>query len=191
MVFVQAVLGDELVAELGLAAPTALAGPAPAVYPVIDRVAAKISTLDTPPDVMAVFPLPEKQPLGALRGPSTSPKGAALRRQAGGELPASDPLVVYIDGVQDPGNVGTLLRAALAFDAAAVVTGPGSADLYGPKTVRASMGALFGLQLAADVPLGELVHALDEPDVFGLAAHDGAPLRGAKLRRTAVLVVGA
>ena len=93
--------------------------------------------------------------------------------------------------MQDPGNVGTLMRAAVAFGAAALVTGPGSADPYGPKTVRASMGAVFGVPVVADAALDDLVEALGAPRVYGLAAHEGAPLRDAELSRPAVLVVGA
>ena len=112
------------------------------------------------------------------------------RPDAAGPQAQPEPLVLYADGVQDPGNLGTLLRAAVAFGAAAVAIGPGSADPYGPKTVRAGMGALFGLRLAADVLLAELVEALGAPSVYGLAAHRGTPLRGARLRRPAVLVIG-
>ena len=192
VVFVQAERADELVGRLGLDEPAPGALP-PAVYPVIPRVAAKIATLEAPPDAMAVFPLPERRSLASLRGPGTGPKAAALRRQAG-EPPSpvdAAPLVVYADGMQDPGNVGTLLRAAVAFGAAALVTGPGSADPYGPKTVRASMGAVFGVPVVADAALDDLVEALDASRVYGLAAHEGAPLRDAELSRPAVLVVGA
>src|SRR5918911_3628311 len=58
------------------------------------------------------------------------------------------PLCLALWGVNDPGNVGTALRGALAFGAASVALGPGSADPYGPKAVRASMGALFAVPLA-------------------------------------------
>jgi TrmH family RNA methyltransferase len=58
------------------------------------------------------------------------------------------PLCVALWGVGDPGNVGTVLRAALAFGASSVVLGPGTADPYGPKAVRASMGALFAVPVA-------------------------------------------
>src|SRR3954454_3399953 len=58
------------------------------------------------------------------------------------------PVCVALWGVNDPGNVGTVLRSALAFGAGSVALGPGTADPYGPKAVRASMGALFGVPLA-------------------------------------------
>ena len=100
-------------------------------------------------------------------------------------------LVVYVDGVQDPGNVGTLLRAAAAFGVSAVVTSAGSADPFAPKTVRASMGALFALPVFPALPLADVTDQLPAATVYGLAAHGGTPLDAAELRRPAVLVVGA
>lgn len=58
------------------------------------------------------------------------------------------PLCVALHGIADPGNVGTVLRSALAFGASSVALGPDCADPYGPKAVRASMGALFAVPLA-------------------------------------------
>ncbi len=58
------------------------------------------------------------------------------------------PLCLALWGVNDPGNVGTVLRSALAFGAGSVALGPGTADPYGPKAVRASMGALFDVPVA-------------------------------------------
>ena len=58
------------------------------------------------------------------------------------EAPAG-PVCLALWGVNDPGNVGTALRSALAFGAGSVALGPGSADPYGHKAVRASMGAIF------------------------------------------------
>ena len=58
------------------------------------------------------------------------------------------PLCVYLHGLSDPGNVGTILRAAQAFGASCVVLGPGCADPHSPKAVRASMGAIFSVPLA-------------------------------------------
>ncbi len=58
------------------------------------------------------------------------------------------PLCVYLHRVGDPGNVGTVLRSAQAFGASCVALGPGCADPHGPKAVRASMGAIFTVELA-------------------------------------------
>ena len=57
-------------------------------------------------------------------------------------------LCVYLHGVHDPGNVGAVLRSAQAFGASCVALGPGTADPYSPKAVRASMGAVFVVPLA-------------------------------------------
>ncbi|HEY0828837.1 MAG TPA: RNA methyltransferase [Bacilli bacterium] len=57
-------------------------------------------------------------------------------------------LVVVIDGVQDPGNLGTIIRSADATQASGVLIGKGSVDLYNPKTIRSTMGSLFHLPVA-------------------------------------------
>lgn len=66
------------------------------------------------------------------------------------------PLCVYLHRVADPGNVGTVLRSALAFGASCVALGPGCADPHSPKAVRASMGAIFGVRLARVADVSEL-----------------------------------
>src|SRR5207245_4748691 len=60
-----------------------------------------------------------------------------------------DKIVVALDGVQDPGNVGTIVRLAAAFDAAGLIVLPGCADPYGPKAIRASAGAILNVPIAA------------------------------------------
>ncbi|NLE22827.1 MAG: RNA methyltransferase [Actinobacteria bacterium] len=178
-VFLREEAADELDERLGLvpggagAQPSA-AGPPPGVFVVTERVAAHISTLDTPADVVAVLPLPERRPLASVL-----------------PVPAGDALVVYVDGVQDPGNVGTLIRAAAAFGASALVTSPTSADPYAPKTVRATMGALFALPVLTGLQPADVAGRLPDAAVYGLAAHGGEPLTAAGLTRPAVLVVGA
>jgi len=84
---------------------------------------------------------------------------------------ATGPLCVYLHGVGDPGNVGTILRSAHAFGASCVAVGPGTADPFGPKAVRASMGALFAVPLARV----ETIDALPAPTV-ALVAGRGTPL---------------
>lgn len=81
------------------------------------------------------------------------------------------PLCVYLHGVGDPGNVGTVLRGALAFGASCVALGPGCADPHSPKAVRASMGAIFGVRLA------RVAHASELPGKrIALVAGAGQPL---------------
>jgi TrmH family RNA methyltransferase len=81
------------------------------------------------------------------------------------------PVCLALWGVNDPGNVGTVLRSALAFGAGSVALGPGSADPYGPKAVRASMGALF------EVPVARARHPSELPGrKVALVAGRGEPL---------------
>ena len=83
------------------------------------------------------------------------------------------PLTVALWGVGDPGNVGTVIRAAHAFGASCVAFGPGCADPYGRKAVRASMGAIFAVALARVASPAELPGRL-----VGLAADAPLALRG-------------
>ena len=94
------------------------------------------------------------------------------------------PLCVALWGIADPGNVGTVLRSAAAFGAASVALGPGCADPYGPKAVRASMGAIFAVPVARVQDPSEL-----PGERVALVAHQGEPLAGVKKDLT--LVVGA
>ena len=141
------------------------------VYPVTDKVAAKITTLETAPDVIAVFPLLEAPPLASLAAP--------------------DAVAVYADGIADPGNMGTLVRAAVAFGAAALIASPNSVDLFSPKCVRAGMGAVFSLPLYAETSLAQVARAWPEATIYGLVAHGGAALDVVELRRPTVVCVGA
>lgn len=61
--------------------------------------------------------------------------------------------VLALDGVSDPGNVGTVIRTAAWFGVSAVFLGEGCADLLNPKTVRATMGGIFQLPICRDVNL--------------------------------------
>lgn len=65
-------------------------------------------------------------------------------------------LCVALWGLRDPGNVGTIVRGARAFGAGSVAIGPGTADPYGPKAVRASMGAIFEVPVVRVAAVDEL-----------------------------------
>lgn len=74
----------------------------------------------TPQDVLGLFARPKGQKIVANNGP-----------------------VVVLDAVQDPGNVGTIIRLAAAFDCGGVILLPGCADPFAPKAIRASVGAVL------------------------------------------------
>lgn len=96
------------------------------------------------------------------------------------------PLCVALWGVGDPGNVGTVIRSALAFGVSSVALGPDSADPFSPKAVRASMGAIFQVPVARVTSLDEL-----PGEKLGLAARAGDELRGDGSDVPRTLVIGA
>jgi RNA methyltransferase, TrmH family len=93
-------------------------------------------------------------------------------------------VVVYLHGVEDPGNVGTIIRSAHALADATVVLGPGSADPYSPKAVRASMGSIFERP-----PARATLDALDGQKL-ALDARGGRDLREVELAKPVVVVLG-
>jgi TrmH family RNA methyltransferase len=88
--------------------------------------------------------LVERQIFDAVMDTVTPQGIAAIVGMADSVFPhRSNPFVVVLDGVSDPGNVGTIIRTAAAAGVDAVVIGPGSADPYSPKAIRSSMGSLL------------------------------------------------
>lgn len=87
-------------------------------------------------------------------------------------LSFTDSLVVVVDGVQDPGNLGTIVRTADAVGADGVLLGKGTADLYNPKTVRSTMGSLFHLPIAE----------CELPSLLALARERGVQLINSSLQ---------
>jgi RNA methyltransferase, TrmH family len=95
------------------------------------------------------------------------------------------PRCVALWGVHDPGNVGTVLRSALAFGAACVALGPETADPFAPKAVRASMGAVFR------VPVARAARVADLPGrTVALSSRGGDALSDVPLGEPLTLLVG-
>lgn len=139
------------------------------VYVVADDDLARLSDVQTSQGVLAVARI------------NLLPEAGLVRCRA----------VLVLDGVQDPGNAGTLLRTAAWFGADAVLAGPGTVDLFNPKVVRAAMGGLWDLQLARTNDLGAALRRLRE---HGFACY-GADLAGTSARawqprRPSALVLG-
>jgi TrmH family RNA methyltransferase len=108
------------------------------------------------------------------------------------DLPPQPRLVCVLAEVRDPGNAGTVLRAADAFGADALVTTAGSVDLESPKAVRASAGSLFHLPVVAGAGWPELAAALRHRDLLlvGADPHAEASVEQAPLERPCALVLG-
>lgn len=125
------------------------------VWTVTDAVMGHISPLESPPSVACLLPLAE--------GTSVRP----------------DVPTVVLDRLQDPGNVGSILRSAAAFGFAQVIALRATAALWSPKVLRAGMGAHFGLHLVEGADAAA-VEALRVP-LIATSSHQGAWLHTARL----------
>lgn len=134
---------------------------------------------------------------GALRelADTASPQGVlvvaeAPRASFPETVPGHGSVVLVLDGVQDPGNVGTLARSAAAFGCSGMICLPGTVDPWNPKAVRASAGALFRLPVIL-APPADLDEWLGRHEYL-LAAADaaGAPVAEQSLPRRVALAVG-
>lgn len=136
---------------------------------VSERVFDQITDTVTPQGIAAIFPFPDLAP--------------ALR-------PGEPPLLLLVDGIQDPGNLGTLLRSALGAGAHAVYLAPGTTDVFAPKVVRAAAGSHFRL------PIRRLQwNALDEllascTQRLGADPHAGLPYDEADWTEPSALLIG-
>ncbi len=105
----------------------------------------RISHLKTPPGILALLAIPSRRF-----------DTEAMHRN----------LVLALDGVQDPGNLGTIIRIADWFGIDDIICSPGSADCYNPKVVQATMGALFRVHVHY-MPLAGIV--ADATGISGVA----------------------
>ena len=95
---------------------------------------------------------------------------------------------IYLDGVQDPGNVGTILRTALAFGYDGVVLSSSSASLYNEKTIQSSKGAIFKIPTYQKLSLEELKN--DGYQLIATTLQKAIDYRDVKLNDKFVIIVG-
>ncbi|MCL2799035.1 MAG: RNA methyltransferase [Endomicrobia bacterium] len=86
------------------------------------------------------------------------------------EIIKQDGMFVILESIQDPGNLGTIIRSAHAFGAKAVFVSKESADIYSDKTVRASMGSIFHIPVLGNIDIKETVNIMKNESVFITAA---------------------
>ena len=145
--------------ELPCAAP-----PGARVYTVTREVIEAASPLRTPQNIVFTVSMPEEPPLDSIRG------------------------AVILENTQDPGNVGTMMRTANALGVRALVLTGDCADIYNPKAVRASMGAVFR-ERAVRVSLDRLAELAGETPIYAAALRRNAQdIRRVDLNGAAVAI---
>ena len=142
-------------------------------------------------DTVRVVEVPED--LMRSISPMETPQGALfVARLPQNPLPAvlSGRRYLALEGVQDPGNVGTILRTADAYEADGVILLGGCADLYNPKTVRSTMGALFRVNVWTTTldELQAVLHRSELPLLGAALREDTVDAREADLRHAVMLI---
>ena len=102
------------------------------------------------------------------------------------------PLVLILAGIQDPGNVGAIVRAAAAFGASGMIAIEGSANPFSWKALRGGMGSTFRLPIASRAVLSDVIAAAGDENIRLVAAvpRGGTPLPMIDLRRPTAVVLG-
>jgi RNA methyltransferase, TrmH family len=122
--------------------------------------------------IKILYALPDK--LFAGLGTTTTPTGiiaiARMREDTIENcLKCANPFLMVCDAIQDPGNLGTIIRSGLAFGANGLILTKGSVDPYNPKVVRGAMGASFALPVVVDLAVEDVIAALHEKKIQTIA----------------------
>jgi RNA methyltransferase, TrmH family len=132
------------------------------------------------PEIRKLATVVVSDSLFRLIADADSPQGVAAEIAIPAPQRAARGPVVFLEGVQDPGNVGAIVRSAAAFGASEVVLDRGCADPWSPKALRAGMGGHFRLSVR---PAGSLASELGafQGTIVCTLAHGGRPLRTVEL----------
>jgi tRNA G18 (ribose-2'-O)-methylase SpoU len=172
-------------------------GSGAAVTEVSSRVLRKISALPSTRGLAALAPPPHRT-LPSLHSPSRKTSSSNASRRAtttslnGSEAEISSSLFVLLDDVQDPANVGAIVRCAEAFGVAGVVSTPGCAWPFSPRALRASAGSALRVPIVTRAIAPEVVAWARGigASLAGAEAHGGREPASAAGIRPLVLVVG-
>lgn len=134
---------------------------------------------------------PASERVIAAAAETISPQGIVALARRPVVAPGIPGLILVIDGVQDPGNLGTLLRSAEAVGVAQVLCTAGSVDAYAPKVMRAGMGAQFRVAIEQDLGWDAIDEQLSGVDqVYAADAEATLPYYAVDWRQRAALVIG-
>ena len=104
------------------------------------------------------------------------------------EKPLSDKILI-LDKIQDPGNLGTLLRSAKAFNFNTVILGEGTVDLYNEKVIRSSQGAIFKLNILSKNLL-DFIPTLKDYNVYGTNVRNGIDIKDITNTNKVAIILG-
>lgn len=125
-----------------------------------DALFTKLSDTKTPQGVLAVVKQSKYTLEEILQGKAASSKGNEAQ-----------PLLLMLEDVQDPGNLGTIMRSAEGAGVTGVILSKGCVDLYNPKTVRSTMGSIFRMPFTYVEDFGEAIQKAQAAGVQVYAAH--------------------
>ncbi len=131
----------------------------------------RISTLQSPPPVIAIYHQPDTD---------------YNERDLAVDAPTS--LILALDCVQDPGNLGTIIRVADWMGVRRILASPDTADVWNPKVVQSTMGAISRVKLTY-APLPILLHSIHGAPIYGTFL-DGENIYRASLSRNGIIVMG-
>ena len=123
---------------------------------------------------------------------TNSPQGImAIVKMRKNEQDRSLQKVVILDGIQDPGNMGTIIRSADAFALSCIVISDGCVDVYNPKVLRATMGSIFHIPVYKSEDITRFIAELKEAEYTVYAAHlDGEDLACVRGGGKSALIIG-
>ncbi|GAC1362250.1 MAG: RNA methyltransferase [Herpetosiphon sp.] len=124
----------------------------------------------------------------AVAADTVSPQGVLAIVQLPQPAPRRAGIRLVLDAIQDPGNVGTLLRSADAAGVSDVICLAGTADVYSPKVVRAAMGSHFRLPITQDLRWDQM--QLDVDHIYATASDATVPYFAVDWRQPALIIIG-
>jgi len=97
--------------------------------------------------------------------------------------------IIILDNIQDPGNLGTIIRSAVAFGFNTVVLSNGCVDLYNPKVVRSTKGMLFNINII-NRELVDFISCLDDYTIYGTDVVNGVNIKNEEISKKLAIVIG-
>ena len=133
-------------------------------FVVTDAVMKKISNLDSIPSIIGVCKMKNKMDLG-------------------------DRLLI-LDNIQDPGNLGTIIRSAVAFNISTIVLSTDTVDLYNPKVIRATEGMIFNINIVTKDLFSFIPGIKNEYKIYGTNVNNGTLLKNVEKVKKYAIIMG-